>query len=337
MCRRPLGSAAPRSCAVNVSVTLKGRVGDENVDVVSEELGLETSRSGMRATLTGERFDADFGDDPALLALLFPMMPPVRPGSAQGALRQRFEDRFPPQEVLGDKAQLRLLTRSLGSVFNAIRRQCAVTRLRLDASALRSDARHQPDAGQALGPSGEGLPVAVDRLRERRAEPAAAFRPILDTLREVYPRIEDVVPESFGQGRVTLNFRERGITDPIPLDGVSDGVLHALALLIALDSHREGVLAIEEPENALHPWSVRKILEVAQERQGAQVLITTHSETVVNAVRDPQSLFIVEGDDQQGTTVEPATSKDSALEAILQESGQKLGDVWVGGSLGGVP
>jgi predicted ATPase len=163
---------------------------------------------------------------------------------------------------------------------------------------------------------------------------------VLAALQEVYPRIEDVVPEAFAQGRVTLNFREKGIKDPIPLDGISDGVLHALALLVALRQPGPGLLAIEEPENALHPWSVRRILERAQTpsrgRAQRQLLITTHSETVVNAVRDPKSLFIVESG-KNGTTVVPATTKETALESILKESGQQLGDVWMGGTLGGVP
>lgn len=245
-------------------------------------------------------------------------------------LSQRFEHEG------ADAMDLALLSRGLGPIFHMMQRECSVTRLRLDASALRSDARHEVRAGQSLGPSGEGLPVAVDRLRGRRPEPAADFVSILAKLREVYPRIEDVVPEAFGQGRVTLGFRERGIADPIPLDGVSAGVLHALALLIALSSPAPGLLAIEEPENALHPWSVRKLLGCAQEGR-QQVLFTTHSETVVNAVRDPDALYIVEADDAKGTHVETATTKETALASILAESGQKLGDVWLDGSLGGVP
>jgi len=136
---------------------------------------------------------------------------------------------------------------------------------------------------------------------------------------------------------VTLLFQERGISEPIPLDSISDGVIHALALLIALQSPGRGILAIEEPENALHPWSVRKILERAQSGTEQRVLMTTHSETVVNAVQDPDSLFIVEGDEDTGTTVTPATTKEKALRAILMESGQQLGDVWLDGTLGGVP
>lgn len=327
------------SVEAHLALTLRGKVGDHDVTVVSEELSLTSGNGRLTLKATGSEFEPTYGDDPELWGMLVPTFMAGRKSPAlREALEQRLTARFGTKELFDDPTELKLLTRGLGPVFSQVLRQCSVTRLRLDASALRSDARFQPDGEHALGPSGEGLPVAVDRLRQRREEPAPTFLPILQALREVYPRIEDVVPEPFGQGRVTLGFRERGIADPIPLDSASDGVLHALALLIALQSLRVGILAIEEPENALHPWSVRKILELAQTRPThGQVLITTHSETVVNAVEMPESLFVVESDEQTGTTVQPATSKEKALLAILQETGQKLGDVWLDGSLGGVP
>jgi predicted ATPase len=323
-----------------IAVTLKGKVGDHDVSVIAEEFSLTSETETLWMKWNDGAFTHDLGSDPRLwevVGSVAPGRPGLRPSDKPSDLRKRLETRFSQGELFADTpTQLKLLNRGLGFAFNRILRQCAVTRLRLDASALRSDARFQADGDHALGSSGEGLPVAVDRLRRRKDEPAKEFQGILAALREVYPRIEDVVPETFAQGRVTLGFRERGIAEPIPLDGVSDGVLHALALLIALDQRGTGILAIEEPENALHPWSVRKILERAQASPQRQVLITTHSETVVNAVVDPESLFIVEAN-EQGTTVEPATNKESALSTILRETGQRLGDVWIDGSLGGVP
>lgn len=327
-----------RSVKATVALTLRGKVGDHDVEVVSESFGLTSSKSALHLSWSAGQWDASYGTDPELWGMLVPSLTGRLPSVSPETLAQRFSSRFGQRDLFPDEpTDLKLIARALGPVFHQISRQCSITRLRLDASALRSDARFHVDGDHALGPSGEGLPVAVDRLRGRKEQPAPAFIPVLSALREVYPRIEDVVPESFGQGRVTLGFRERGIADPIPLDGVSDGVLHALALLIALRSAEPGVLAIEEPENALHPWSVRKILELAQTEATRQALITTHSETVVNAVHDPESLFIVEADDRNGTTVERATSKETALRSILKESGQKLGDVWLDGSLGGVP
>ena len=331
-----LSSYSGERVLVAATVVLRATSADHKVDVESEALEVHSESRGMLllhrrgAVLTHNVEQADATS----LGVIVPAQ-----GDDLETHRQKVRSHLERlDELFAGAAGLRLLNTFLGNVFRPLHDACTVTRLRLDTTSLRNDARFNGDHG--LGPSGEGLPVVVDRLRGRGATPAKAFLPILAALQEVYPRIEDVVPEAFAQGRVTLNFREKGIKDPIPLDGISDGVLHALALLVALRQPGPGLLAIEEPENALHPWSVRRILERAQTptrgRAQRQLLITTHSETVVNAVRDPKSLFIVESG-KNGTTVVPATTKETALESILKESGQQLGDVWMGGTLGGVP
>ncbi|HSP77937.1 MAG TPA: AAA family ATPase [Myxococcaceae bacterium] len=155
----------------------------------------------------------------------------------------------------------------------------------------------------------------------------------------MYPRIEDVYARRIPSGHLILLFKERGISEELGQGSVSDGVLHALALLVALHqgpSGQAGLLAIEEPENAIHPWPLRKLIARAQQ-SSRQIILTTHSETVVNAVTDPENLFLVENDDKRGTLVTQATAREAALKSILEESGQRLGDVWLDGSLGGVP
>jgi predicted ATPase len=214
-----------------------------------------------------------------------------------------------------------------------------VTRLRLDASALRKDASFEESRESLLGPTGEGLASAVAKLRGPKATPSAAFRKVLEALQEVYPRIEDVTARRIPPGRLMLLFKERGISEELGQGSISDGVLHALALLVALNPGADdlpGLLAIEEPENAIHPWPLRKLLARAQE-SSRQVLLTTHSETAINAVTDPETLFVVENDDKHGTTVTPAIEREAALKSILEESGQRLGDIWMDGTLGGVP
>ncbi len=137
---------------------------------------------------------------------------------------------------------------------------------------------------------------------------------------------------------MTLFVKEVGISGLLAQSNISDGVLHALALLVALESPGPGILAIEEPENAIHPWSVAEIVRLAQE--GAtlrQTILTTHSPVVVDAVADPDSLYIIEQLGSAGTTAQPARGIEASIDAILRESGQKLGAVWVDGSLGGVP
>jgi hypothetical protein len=45
----------------------------------------------------------------------------------------------------------------------------------------------------------------------------------------------------------------------------------------------------------------------------------------------------VENLEEYGTTVTPALGREAGLQSILNESGQRLGEVWVQGTLGGVP
>jgi len=208
----------------------------------------------------------------------------------------------------------------------------SLKRLRLDASALRQDSDLTTlRRSYRLGPAGEGLPLAVERLHK-----TGRLTSILAGLREVYPRITGVEPVHVLPGRIGLAFNEGSIRGPLGTANVSDGVMHALALLVALESG--GPLAIEEPENALHPWALRKLLATAQKREvSGPLLLTTHSPVVVDAVTDPANLYIVEHSASAGTTVAAAVEKESALRAILSESGQTLGQVWLGGGLGGVP
>ncbi len=216
-------------------------------------------------------------------------------------------------------------------------------RLRLDASALRADADPAVlrSLDRALGFSGDGLALLVERLRPPGKKPSPAFVNALAGLRQVYHRIEDVTTVRFQPGRVALSFQEQGIKSPFGQANVSDGVIHALALLLALEVHREAAcpLAIEEPENALHPWALKNIVERAQDLSSAEapIILTTHSPVVVDAVRDVASLFIVETSEKKGTVVTPALSKEKALQSILADSGQKLGAIWLDGTLGGVP
>lgn len=216
----------------------------------------------------------------------------------------------------------------------------SVTRLRLDTSALRGvPLLGVPRHSDTLGQMGDGLPEAVERMRRKRGKAGRAFESVLGGLQAVYPRIEKVTTIRNPQGNLALSFTEGEIEGELGVANVSDGVLHALALLVAIEGTPESsILAIEEPENAIHPWALQKIIEHAQERlpRAEPLLLTTHSSVVVDAIKDPASLYIVENTQKQGTKVTPALRKEAALRAILAEGGQKLGEVWLGGLLGGV-
>ncbi len=340
-----------RSIDMHATITLEGSVSEDDVRVRREELTAETEHGRLRIVAEGSTFQVEPGGDPALWDVFQRIFYDTSASwSDTDQVKEGLARLFNPDrwgQAAAEQTVLRVLNRvRFGfSWLNYLAQSCEVSRFRLDASALRSDSGLREPSGELLGPSGEGLPAAVDRLRGHGKQPAPAFTRVLEALQRVYPRILDVRSQRVQPGRLTLLFRERGIEDDLGQANVSDGVLHALALLVMLEGGRPsakarlatGLLAIEEPENAIHPWSVRAMIERAQASAARQVLITTHSETVVNAVRDPGSLFIVENDDRKGTLVTPARGKEHALDTILVETGQKLGDVWMDGTLGGVP
>lgn len=71
--------------------------------------------------------------------------------------------------------------------------------------------------------------------------------------------------------------------DDISLEQVGAGVREVVAVAYAaLSTEGATVLAIEEPENCLHPSAVRRLISSVAERVGTQLFVATHSAAVVN-------------------------------------------------------
>lgn len=331
---------------IEASLKLASSPHSDEVEVRHEALTLQRGKERLIIALTGDELRVDAGNDEGLWDIIDGMVSflslKFKSSKEAGSfLSKKLKDRLSIEKE-PERRLLRLLNWQRWSWLRPIRDSARVSRLRLEASFLQEDSSFEGLRGlgdRGFGPRGEGLAIAIDALRGGGNAPKPAFIRVLNALQHAYPRIEDIRPYRTRSGRVGLLFRERGMSDELEQGDVSDGVLHALALLVAIEGGlgSKGILAIEEPENAVHPWAIREIIDLAQQEPGRRILLTTHSVTVVNAVRDPRSLFLVENDDSEGTTVTPALKREAALEAVLRESGQRLGEVWLDGSLGGVP
>lgn len=212
-------------------------------------------------------------------------------------------------------------------------------RYRFDLQSLRNEFGPTPSSIHGFFDShGLGLSLAVRRLQTESPE---VLKNVTVALGTIYPQISEIKAEPLAAGRVALFFRLKGVKTLLGESSVSDGMMHAIALLIAIESSSpDSILVIEEPENALHPWAVHEIMNLIQDKlseRSQPIIITTHSPVVVNAIRDPASLYIVENDLTRGTTITPAVERDTALSQILNDSGERLGEVWMGGGLGGIP
>jgi predicted ATPase len=157
-------------------------------------------------------------------------------------------------------------------------------------------------------------------------------RLLLEKLRVVYEGIEDITTR-VQSGSIQILFHERGLKLPVPASRVSYGVLHYLCLLtILLHPGPPPLICIEEPEVGLHPDIIPKLAELMIDAsQRTQLIVTTHSETLVSALSEiPESVVICERDDL-GTKLRRLNPAD--LKEWLER--YTLGDLWAKGEIGG--
>ena len=135
-----------------------------------------------------------------------------------------------------------------------------------------------------LGDSGQNLPSVLESI-------CADFRrktPLISWLQELTPMdVSDFEFPRDPSGRVHLRIVERGGRS-ISAYSASDGTLRFLAMLAALLSpNPAGVYFFEEIDNGIHPSRLNLLIDLIErqtEKNGVQVITTTHSPDVLNLI-----------------------------------------------------
>lgn len=141
-----------------------------------------------------------------------------------------------------------------------------------------------PDAGDLLLGDGGNLSSVLGALERRSPE---TMRRIVEYLARVVPGVVNVGKASIGAYE-TLEFRQevQGAAAPwtFTAKNMSDGTLRATAILVALfqsageANRRTPLVAIEEPEIALHPAAAGVLLGCLRDAsRDTQVIVTSHS------------------------------------------------------------
>lgn len=186
--------------------------------------------------------------------------------------------------------------------------------------------RESQDAGYAehLSTQGENLPLVAQYMYlNYRAD----FDLVLDKMRQRVPGVSNVQAAETEDGRIVLKFQDGAFKDPFIARFVSDGTIKMFAYLLLLhDPSPHPLLAIEEPENQLHPGL---LIELAEEfRQyadrGGQVFISTHSPDFVNGVQLEELFWLTKAD---GFTTITHASEDENLRNLVAE-GDLPGALW---------
>jgi len=186
-----------------------------------------------------------------------------------------------------------------------------------------------------LETAGTNMP-AVWRQLAYTSDAKQIFERIASTMSAIAPHIKDWDTNSLRTGKEFVEFIESNIGRHVESWESSDGTLRALAILLALETHPVGsTIVIEEPEQNLHPWAIRSLLQhirdVIKERS-LQVIITTHSQQVLERVF-PEEVLVATRTLEQGT-------KFKKLHEIITDGNIEMGEIgelWVRGLLGGVP
>jgi predicted ATPase len=157
------------------------------------------------------------------------------------------------------------------------------------------------------------------------------FQSVLDRVAERIPGIRSVHAEPSADGRVLLQFNERGFADPFYAQQMSDGTLKLFAYLLLLqDPDPLPLICIEEPENGLYHKLLETLAAELREhatRQGnrSQVFVTTHQPYFVDALTPEETWVLEKGED--GFAQIRHASDDPLVKAMVDE-GRPLGSLW---------
>ncbi len=154
----------------------------------------------------------------------------------------------------------------------------------------------------------------------------AYLRRFCDRFSDVKVRLDGPIAKTY--------IEESGLLEPLVSWRLSDGTLKFLCLLaVLLEENPAPLICIEEPEVGLHPEAIQIVAEALVEAsERTQLIVTTHSEALIDALSDrPEDVLVTERDFDNGTQFRRLDKKQ--LSAWLER--YSLGQLWRMGEIGG--
>ena len=187
--------------------------------------------------------------------------------------------------------------------------------------------RQQKGAGlqERLSRTGDNLGKVLQYFLEYHPDRLSG---VFEKLQRQIPRIEKVIAKTMPSGRLLLQVKDKPFKDPINAEFASDGTLKMLAYLIVLnDPSPPAFVGLEEPENFLHPQLHERFAETCVgSTESAQILVTTHSPYLLNALK-PKEVRVL-WRDEDGFTRVTSANEIVAVPELVKE-GSQLGYLWM--------
>ncbi|MBK7758737.1 MAG: AAA family ATPase [Deltaproteobacteria bacterium] len=155
------------------------------------------------------------------------------------------------------------------------------------------------EGNKTLNSSGRNL---IPVLQSWKAAPRRNRDQFAWVLKQAIRAFPDVLADiEFAEDGSALLFPadSRSADDTLPLHLAPDGLIRGLLVLTAVAGAPDGsVVAIDDVEEALHPYAIRSILESVREwsdEHDLTVIFTTHSPIVMNEFSsEPDRVFVLE-------------------------------------------
>lgn len=164
-----------------------------------------------------------------------------------------------------------------------------------------------------------------------------AFRQILEFARLVNDQILEldvVLDHSDNKLKIKVSMESQGGKIDLPFSLMSDGTVKWISLVTAIFTYHS-IFAIEEPENFIHPLMQKEIVSIMRGASSEKafksfVLMTTHSETLLNAA-EPEEVLVVSMVD--GVTSAQRPRNRELLREEIARTGFGLGHYYLTGAL----
>ncbi len=161
------------------------------------------------------------------------------------------------------------------------------------------------------------------------------YRFVVDGLAAAFPNVIEELDFVEAGNTLTARTYPPGQELSTPLASEANGVLQLLVLLCNVASAaKKSVIAIDEPENSLHPYALRAFLRRANlwaRQHDLTVLLATHSTVILDELSaSPEQVFVMK-------TNEPEEKWPTRLDELCKREwleNFKLGDLYEQGEIG---
>lgn len=321
-------------CVFDWQFQIRTRGQDIRADfyVASESLNLEYSQEEESISVSLERDNSE--QEPRYAINTFPSLEVEPSGKALRRISSElrlFQDYLFSELIDSQNLILSSFIRNRIPLRPVVRELSGIRVFQLNPRIARQPAA--PSIHGELGRRGENLASAVDymRLHDRKR-----FELLLSWLKDVVPTMSRILTSYTDTRQLGLFFEEEGFGASWVAEDISDGTIMSIALFFALLDPRHRVVVIEEPENALHPWILRRFLERCRDlADEKQIIVTTHSPLLI-AKCNPNELLLAERH-EGATSIVKALDREPRLEEIIRADLLSLGDYWLSAGLGAVP